>query len=235
MASNNSHTDQVRRWYSEPVTNHDDRGEPGYEPKVDHRRTSEGGPAVIKAFPKAGGGFYNEPVHARTGELWDAYIALMKRYGVAMPSAGGVDAVRNIGDTDWPSLHCYLVAVDLPPNSYKPAEFIEAIEAIRTKSGAQAFRNLDGDRMHDEVTCSPADVDSGVDWATVEGVTPASTYRGVADCPISGGKVLPWVRDVIDWGIEVGMINVEDDTPESWKKDLTDGRYWTFEYRRRQR
>ena len=68
-----------------------------------------------------------------------------------------------------PSLHAYLCAVDLPPNSYKPTSFIVAIEDVRTNSGAQVFRNLTGDRMHDQINCSPKALATGIDWSTVAG------------------------------------------------------------------
>jgi len=94
---------------------------------------------------------------------------VMQSMGVKMSGAGGVNNCRNIGTGDMPSLHAYLCAVDLPPNSYKPTSFIVAIEDIRTKSGAQVFRNLSGDRMHDQINCSPKALATGIDWSTVDG------------------------------------------------------------------
>lgn len=58
-------------------------------------------------------------------------------------------------------------------------------------------------------------------------------YRGVENVPTLAGEILPFAKDVIDWGIEEGLIIVTDDNPDDWDRPMTDGRYWTFEYRRR--
>ncbi len=158
-----STTEQIRKWFhSGVVLNHADRGKTGYHPHCDHDHPKVG-------FPNEVGGVYNEPVHPLTFEAFTAYVSVMKAMGVKMSGAGGVNACRNIGTGDWPSLHAYLCAVDLPPNSYKPTPFIVAIEDIRTKSGAQVFRNLSGDRMHDQIDCSPKALATGIDWSTVDG------------------------------------------------------------------
>ena len=155
-------SEQIRKWYHQGVVlNHADRGTPGYEPVCNHRH-----PTV--AFPRSGGVF-NEPVHPLCHEAFEAYAAVMRHMGVNMPSAGGVNHCRNIGTSDDPSLHAYLCAIDLPPNSFKSAAFLAAILAIRTNSGARVFRNLSGDRMHDQIDCSPADLATGIDWSTVVG------------------------------------------------------------------
>ena len=156
-------TEQIRKWYHEGVVlNHADRGKPGYEPICNHRHPRIG-------IPKEGGGGFNEPVHPLTFEAWEAYVAVMRFHGESITGAGGVDNCRNIGTSDDPSLHAYLCALDNPPDSRKSAAFIADIEAIRTNSGAQVFRNLAGDRMHDQIDCSPADLATGIDWTTVIG------------------------------------------------------------------
>lgn len=162
-------TDQVRRWYHEPVLNHSARGKAGFVPKCNHNPRSAGGPAEYVEFPAANGRVYREPVHWRTKEAFEAYAAVMRRHKVYLPSGGGVNACRNIAGTNWPSLHAYLVAIDLPPNDYKPDSFLKAIHNIRTKSGARVFRTLVNDRMHDQIDCSPEDLASGIDWDTVDG------------------------------------------------------------------
>ncbi len=155
-----SSTEQIRKWYHQGVVlNHADRGKPGYEPRCNHNH-----PTV--AFPRSGGVF-NEPVNPLCKEAFEAYASVMRDMGVNMPGAGGVNSCRNIANTNTPSLHAYLCAVDLPPNSFKPTSFIVAIEDIRTNSGAQVFRNLSGDRMHDQINCSPTALATGVDWSTV--------------------------------------------------------------------
>ncbi len=156
-------TEQIRKWYHKGVVlNHALRGTPGYHPHCDHNH-----PKV--AFPNQSGGFYNEPVHPLTFEAWTAYTTVMKAMGIKMSSAGGVNSCRNIFDTDDPSLHAYLCACDLPPNNYKPTAFLVAIEDIRCNNRAKVFHNLSGDRMHDQINCSPADLATGIDWTTVAG------------------------------------------------------------------
>ncbi len=158
-------TEQIRKWYhTSVVLNHDQRGTPGYQPNCNHRHQT-------MPFPKEGGGVFNEPVHPLTREAWRAYITVMIHHDETMPGAGGVDQCRNIAGTDWPSLHAYLCAVDLPPNSRKSSAFIGDIGRIRCNNGAFAFRNLAGDRMHDQINCSPADLATGIDWTTVAGAT----------------------------------------------------------------
>jgi hypothetical protein len=158
-------TDQVRIWYPEVVLNHAQRGQPGYEPVCDITK------AVRLEFPKAGGEVYRLLVHPKTKEAWQAYVVVMRKYGIVVPLAGGTHNCRNIGTSDWPSLHAYCTALDLPPNSYKPAAFQTAVLAIRTNDGAQVFKNLASidDRMHDQINCSPTALASGIDWTTVEG------------------------------------------------------------------
>ncbi len=158
-------TEQIRIWYHEGVVlNHSERGTQGYTPRCNHNHPT------IK-FPREGGGFFNEPVHPLTREAWRAYIIVMIHHGETMPGAGGVDQCRNIGDSDDPSLHAYLCSVDLPPNSRKSSAFIGDMGRIRCNNGAFVFRNLRGDRMHDQINCSPADLATGIDWSTVVGAT----------------------------------------------------------------
>lgn len=51
-------------------------------------------------------------------------------------------------------------------------------------------------------------------------------YRGVKNVPSDD-----WAKRVIDWALESGLILPENDN--DWDRNLTDGRYWTLEYRRR--
>ena len=153
---NMASSEQIRKWYHQGVVlNHSERNTSGYLPICNHKQPKVG-------FPNNQGGQFREPVHPLTVKAWEAYVQVMKDMGVTMPSAGGVNSCRNIGAGDMPSLHAYLCAVDIPPNDYKPQEFIDAIEEIRTNSGAQVFRNLAGDRMHDQINCSPIDLATGI-------------------------------------------------------------------------
>jgi hypothetical protein len=158
-------TDQVRQWYPEFVTNHAQRGAPGFEPVCD---TSTG---VRIEFPRAGGGSYRTLVHPKAAEAFTVYAGLMALWGETMPGDGGTHNCRNIGDGDMPSLHAYGVAIDLPPNSRKSEGFQAAALAVRTRSGARVWKNLASanDRMHDQIDCSPADLATGIDPTTVKG------------------------------------------------------------------
>ena len=158
-------TEDKRKWYPEHVTNHADRGTAGYKPKCNWSG------AALVAFPNNLDGVYIEPVHPKTWEAWDAYVFLMDHFGETMTNAGGVNHCRNIGTSVWPSLHAYIIAVDLPPNDRKSAGFQAAVLKVKTKSGKTVFKNLASinDRMHDEIDCSPADLATGIDWTTVEG------------------------------------------------------------------
>lgn len=199
-------TETKRKWYPEVVTNHSDRGEPGYEPKCDISQ------AVRIKFPKAGGSYWLLLVHPKTVEAWRAYTFLMGRYNLVVPPAGGTHNCRNIGDGDWPSLHAYCLACDLPPNSYKPAGFQAAVLAVKTNSGAGVFKNLASvnDRMHDEIDCSPAALESGIDWSTVEGY----------EMPLTDAE-----QKAIDWLVNALASRFGDDPPWAdlaWEQFLTE-------------
>ncbi len=156
-------TETVRKLYHKDVVlNHAQRGSPGYEPICNHRH-----PTV--AIPREGGGVWVRPAHPLTTEAFNAYIQVMRHHGETMPGAGGLGNCRNIGTSDRPSLHAYLCAIDIPPNSRKSRAFLRDIKAIRTNSGATVFRNLLGDRMHDQINCSPTALATGIDWTTVVG------------------------------------------------------------------
>lgn len=61
-----------------------------------------------------------------------------------------------------------------------------------------------------------------------------ATYKGVKNVPENrDGSPKDWAKQVVDWGISDGLIKVNDENPEDWEGNLTDGRYWTFEFRRR--
>ncbi len=177
-------TDQIRKWYHRDVVlNHDERGQPGYHPHCNHAH-----PTV--EIPREGGGVWVRPAHPFTTEAFNAYIAVMIHHRETMPEAGGLGHCRNIGGKDWPSLHAYLCAIDLPPNSRKRNAFVIAAQAIRTKSGARVFRTLSGDRMHDQIDCSPTALASGIDWSTVAG------SDGTVPPPTNGDDVEEVVKGI---------------------------------------
>ncbi len=164
-----SDTEQIRIWYHKGVVlNHADRGTPGYKPRCNHNHPTVG-------IPRDGGGVFREPVHPLTVEAWEAYVTVMRHHGETITSTGGINSCRNIGDSDDPSLHAYLCALDNPPNRRKSDAFIRDMRKIRTNAGPRVFRNLAGDRMHDQIDCSPAALDTGIDWTTVVGFTGGNT------------------------------------------------------------
>ena len=73
----------------------------------------------------------------------------------------------------------------------------------------------------------------------LEEATPMNEYRSVINCPTEndgqgGRQVIGWAIEVIDWLIATGRII--EDNPEhqnDWTNNLTDGRYWTMEWRAR--
>ncbi len=167
-------TEQVRNWYhSGVVLNHAQKGTSGYSPVCNHNH-----PTVN--IPKDGGGVWVRAVHPLVTEAWNAYITVMIHHGETMPSAGGVGNCRNIANSNQPSLHAYLCAMDIPPNNRKSSAFITDIEKIRTMSGVRVFRNLAGDRMHDQIDCSPADLYTGIDPSTVIGGEDMPTAEEIA-------------------------------------------------------
>ena len=55
------------------------------------------------------------------------------------------------------------------------------------------------------------------------------TYRGVLNVPDAD-----WARNVVDWGIDSGLIVTGDDHPDDWNDDqVTMGRLWTLFHRQR--
>ena len=156
-------TEQIRKWFhSGVVLNHADRGTTGYHPHCDHDHAKV-------SIPREGGGVWVRAAHPLCTEAFEAYIQVMRHHGETMPGAGGLGNCRNIGTSDMPSLHAYLCAIDLPPNSRKSSAFITSVKAIRNRSGAQVFRNLSGTRMHDQINWSPKALLTGIDWTTVVG------------------------------------------------------------------
>lgn len=98
------------------------------------------------------------------------------------------------------SLHNYSIAFDFDPFKYgnphlyrrmteadwSKTKFTKAqvrrIEAIRTNNGKQVWRwlgELIGDTMHWEITCSPADLATGINWDTVPGGQPNGGTNGM--------------------------------------------------------
>ncbi len=176
-------TEQIRKWYHDDVVlNHHERGQPGYHPHCNHNH-----PTV--EIPREGGGVWVRPAHPLATEAFNAYIQVMRHHRETMPGAGGLGHCRVIANTDWPSLHAYLCAIDLPPNSRKGNEFVRDAHLIRVNSGARVFRTISGDRMHDQIDCSPTALESGIDWSTVAG-------DGTVPPPTNGDDVEEVVKGI---------------------------------------
>lgn len=115
-------------------------------------------------------------------EAWSAFerVMLARGYG----NAGNVSSYS----CRWPSLHSFRLANDIDPTlnarqgndatmDWSKCKLTraqsDAVERIRTNSGAQVFRNghvfRNPDPMHFQIACTQADIESGIDWSTVEG------------------------------------------------------------------
>lgn len=118
----------------------------------------------------------------KLAEAWSAFERVMYTYGYG--DAGNVSSYA----CRWPSLHSYRLANDIDPTlnarqgegatmNWSKCKLTrvqsDAVEKIRTNSGAQVFRNghvfKNPDPMHFQIACTQADIESGINWSTVEG------------------------------------------------------------------
>lgn len=124
----------------------------------------------------------------RLGDAWSAAERALLATGYGKASLVGSYACRDVRDGDARSLHAYRLAIDIDPpaNSRQghntkmdwsecrlTIEQVRAVEAIRTRSNAQVFRNghifKNPDPMHFQIACTKADIDAGINWSTVAG------------------------------------------------------------------
>lgn len=121
-----------------------------------------------------------EPVKA-LNKVLTAY-----KYYTRYADTGAFNCRRVTGGSSY-SLHAYGIALDLNwqtnpyhyrliTDMFRPGDgrMPYRIEAIRTNNGRQVWRwgGLFGgnrDAMHYEITCSPADIRTGINWTTVYG------------------------------------------------------------------
>lgn len=113
--------------------------------------------------------------------FWEEFDRVMKALGHGDAAIVGSYACRFIAGTDVYSLHAYRLAIDVDPalNSQQGSgaqmdwtkckvtrEQCDAVEAIRTRSGAQVFRAgwrfNNPDPMHFQIACTQADIASGL-------------------------------------------------------------------------
>ena len=123
-------------------------------------------------------------VDRRTEAAFRALNACLKAHGYPTRRAdtGAYNCRRITGGTGY-SLHAYGIAADLnwQTNPYgrslktdMPPAMRAAIKAIRTRNGRQVFGwggdyRTNKDAMHFEVVCTPGDLATGIDPATVPG------------------------------------------------------------------
>lgn len=105
-------------------------------------------------------------------------------YRTRREDTGAYNCRMITGGDDY-SLHAYAIALDLnwstnpygpyhPPRTDMPAAMTDAIQAIRTNTGAQVWRwggtySGNTDAMHFEIWCRRSDIASGIDPRTVPG------------------------------------------------------------------
>ncbi len=123
--------------------------------------------------------------------ITDAVKALNKvltsyKYATRYADTGAYNCRRVTGGSTY-SLHAYGIAMDINWQSnpysrtlrtdmfrYGDGRMPYRIEAIRTNNGRQVWRwggwfSGNKDAMHYEITCSPSDLRTGINWATVYG------------------------------------------------------------------
>lgn len=106
-------------------------------------------------------------------------IAELYNYPCSGPDNGAFNC-RNVKGTKKRSKHAYGIAIDRrwktnpqgkPLRTDRPAAMNRAIVSVRTNNGAQVwiwggYWNTP-DAMHDEAGCTPQDLATGINWATV--------------------------------------------------------------------
>jgi len=130
------------------------------------------------------------PVNPRTVDAWRALSAVLAGHGYEAGSVWCYNC-RAITGGSGPSLHSFGIATDIDPkaNPYLKtfrfdwaqtrftSSMIASVEGIRTGNGKRVFtwggrwRTIK-DYMHFQIDCHPADLDTGIDWATVIGGQP---------------------------------------------------------------
>ena len=118
-------------------------------------------------------------------DAWKAAEMALVATGYPPAQIVGSYNCRRIAGTTGYSLHSYRVALDIDPALNFRERILhwakhrmtrrqtDAVEAIRTVNGKQVFyagwRFRHHDPMHIQLACSPADIRSGIRWATVAG------------------------------------------------------------------
>ena len=125
---------------------------------------------------------------AKLGEAWSAFEQAMYANGYGDASIVSSYVCRRISGLSTYSLHSYRLANDIdPPQNWRQGSGAamdwskckltraqsDAVERIRTISGAQVFRNgwvfSNPDPMHFQIACTQGAIGTGIDWDTVDG------------------------------------------------------------------
>jgi hypothetical protein len=134
--------------------------------------------------------------HARVGTAVQALGRVLEAHGYVVRAGDtGAYNCRPITGGSGHSLHAHGIALDINwnTNPYRrdnvlvtdmPRAMVRNILRIRTNSGAQVwgwggrYRTVK-DAMHYEIVCTPADIASGIDWATVHqpALRPGTPHR----------------------------------------------------------
>jgi hypothetical protein len=128
----------------------------------------------------------------RLVDAWSAAERALIATGYDKASIVGSYNCRDIEGGAGRSLHAFRLALDIDPGPNRrqgkgakmdwskckiTRDQVKAVEAIRTRSGAQVFRSgvvfKNPDPMHFQIVCRKADIDSGINWKTVPGPAPA--------------------------------------------------------------
>jgi D-alanyl-D-alanine carboxypeptidase len=140
--------------------------------------------------------------------ITDAVKAINKilsayRYTTRYADTGAYNCRRVTGGSTY-SLHAYGIAMDInwqsnPYSSvlrtdmfrYGDGRMPYRFEAIRTNNGKQVWRwggwfSGNKDAMHLEITCSPSDLRTGINWSTVYGGSTSVAPPASVSAPIGG-------------------------------------------------
>ena len=134
----------------------------------------------------------------RLVDAWSAAERALLATGYGKASIVGSYACRDVRDGAGRSLHAFRLALDIDPSDNArqgkgarmdwskckiTREQVRAVEAIRTRSGAQVFRSgvvfKNPDPMHFQIVCRKADIDSGINSKTVPGAATSPAPRRI--------------------------------------------------------
>lgn len=153
-------------------------------------------------------------------------IAEAYDYPCSGPDNGAYNCRKVKGTNSW-SKHAYAIAVDRrwktnpyrrPLTTDRPAAMNRALVSVRTNNGRQVWiwggYWTTPDAMHDEVGCTPQDLATGINWATVArkaGSAPPPYHPPAPEPPSS--PIFPGVPEMFLAIDNVGLFAVIDGIP----------------------